>query len=89
MPKLTEKQKNLAYASEADVINVALFGCSAKEWKELNPSLEGNIRDHTDILHLVVLSNLEVLNANMIYNNISQSERLEKLNLTAIKQLNI
>lgn len=89
VPKLTEKQKNLAYASEADVINVALFGCSAKEWRDKNPSLEGNIRDHTDILHLVVLSNLEVLNASMIENNICQSERLEKLNITAMKQLNI
>lgn len=54
-----------------------------------NPNLDGNIRDYTDILHLVVLSNLEVLNANMIENNISQSERLEKLNITATKQLNI
>lgn len=89
VPKLTEKQKNLAYASEADVINVALFGCTAKEWRDKNPSLEGNIRDHTDILHLVVLSNLEVLNASMIENNICQSERLEKLNITAMKQLNI
>ena len=89
VPKLTEKQKNLAYASEADVINVALFGCTAKEWRDKNPSLEGNIRDHTDILHLVVLSNLEVLNASMIENNICQSERLEKLNITVMKQLNI
>jgi len=89
VPKLTEKQKNLAYASEADVINVALFGCTAKEWRDKNPSLEGNIRDHTDILHLVVLSNLEVLNASMIENNICQSDRLEKLNITAMKQLNI
>ena len=89
VPKLTNKQKNLVYASEADVINVALFGCTAKEWREKNPNLEGNIRDYTDILHLVVLSNLEVLNANMIDNNISQSDRLEKLNIAAMKQLNI
>ena len=62
---------------------------TAKEWKQNNPDLDGNIRDNTDILHLVVLSNLEVLNANMIENNINQKERLEKLNNTAKKQLQI
>lgn len=56
---------------------------TAKEWRENNPDKEGNIRDYTDILHLVVLSNLEVLNASMIENNISQKDRLEKLNKTA------
>ena len=88
-PKLTEKQKQFAYANEADVINVALFGMTASEWRQNNPNLEGNIRDYADILHLVVLSNLEVLNASMIDNNISQSERLEKLNATAKKELSI
>ena len=57
--------------------------------RESNPNLEGNIRDYTDILHLIVLSNLEVLNASMMDNNISQSERLEKLNTTARKELSI
>lgn len=89
VPKLTEKQKKFVYANEADVINVALFGMTAKEWRENNPDLEGNIRDYTDILHLIVLSNLEVLNASMIDNNINQSERLEKLNTTARKELSI
>ena len=89
VPKLTEKQKQFVYANEADVINVALFGMTAKEWRENNPNLDGNIRDYTDILHLIVLSNLEVLNASMIDNNISQGERLEKLNITARKELNI
>ena len=89
VPKLTENQKKFVYANEADVINVALFGMTAKEWRENNPNLEGNIRDYADILHLIVLSNLEVLNASMIDNNISQSERLEKLNMTAIKELKI
>ena len=89
VPKLTEKQKQFVYANEADVINVALFGITASEWRKNNPNLEGNIRDYTDILHLVVLSNLEVLNANMIDSNIKQSERLEKLNATARKELNI
>lgn len=89
VPKLTDKQKLFIYANEADVINVALFGMTAKEWRENNPDKEGNIRDYTDILHLVVLSNLEVLNASMIENNISQKDRLEKLNKTARRQINI
>ncbi len=86
VPTLTEKQKLYVYA---DVINVALFGITAKEWREQNPDLDGNIRDYTDILHLVVLSNMEVLNASMIENGVKQSERLEKLNKTAKKQLEI
>lgn len=89
VPTLTEYQKSFVYANEADVINVALFGMTAKQWRENNPNLVGNIRDYTDILHLVVLSNLEVLNANMIENNINQKDRLEKLNSTAKKQLHI
>ena len=62
---------------------------TAKEWRENNPKLEGNIRDYADILHLVVLSNLEVLNASMIEKNISQKDRLEKLNETAKRQITI
>ena len=89
VPTLTDKQKLFIYANEADVINVALFGMTAKEGRENNPDKEGNIRDYTDILHLVVLSNLEVLNASMIENNISQKDRLEKLNKTARRQINI
>ena len=89
VPTLTEKQKLFVYANEADLINVALFGITAKEWRENNPKLEGNIRDYTDILHLVVLSNLEVLNASMIENSISQKDRLEKLNETAKRQITI
>ena len=89
VPKLTDKQKMFVYANEEDVINVALFGMTAKEWREKNPNLNGNIRDYTDIIHLVVLSNLEVLNASMIENNINQKERLEKLNMTARKELEI
>lgn len=87
--KLTEKQKQYVYADEADVINVALFGQTAKEWKNSNPNLKGNIRDNADILHLVVLSNLEVINASMIENKIKQSERIEKLNETARKEMSI
>ena len=62
---------------------------TAKEWRDKNPNLEGNIRDYTDILHLVILSNLEVLNSNMIENGISQKERLERLNNTAIREIEI
>jgi len=87
--KITGVQKKIIYANEADVINVALFGMTAKEWHQNNPNLEGNMRDYADILHLVVLSNLEVLNATMIENNVCQSERLEKLNIVAKKQLNV
>ena len=89
VPKLTDKQKNYVYANEADMINVALFGKTAKEWREENPELEGNIRDYADILYLIVLSNLEVLNANMIEEEISQKERLERLNRIARKQINV
>jgi hypothetical protein len=89
VPKLTEKQKKFVYADEADVLNVALFGMTAKQWRDQNPQTEGNIRDNTDILHLVVLINLENLNAEMITENIPQSLRLEKLNHTARKQLQL
>lgn len=89
VPKLTEKQKQYVYADEADVLNVALFGITAKEWRIIHPNQEGNVRDYTDILYLIVLSNLEVLNSKMIENGISQKERLIELNKTAIKQLSI
>ena len=91
IPTLTEKQKRFVYAEEADVLNVALFGMTAKEWRDNNPKLadNGNIRDYTDILHLIILNNLEVLNSNMIENNVSQKERLIKLNNIAKKQMEL
>ena len=91
VPTLTEKQKQFVYAEEADVLNVALFGMTAKEWRENNPSLadEGNIRDYTDLLHLIILNNLENLNAELIEMNIPQSERLIKLNNSAMKQMEL
>lgn len=89
VPTLTDKQKLIVYATEADVINVALFGMTAKEWRENNPGKEGNIRDYADILHLVILSNLEVLNDSMIENNISSKDIIEKLNETAKRQMAI
>lgn len=87
IPYLNENQKQFIYADEADVLNVALFGMSAKEWRNKNPNLKGNIRDYTDIAHLVVLANLEVLNAEMIEQKLSMKKRLERLNEIAIKQL--
>ena len=89
IPTLTEKQKKFVYADEADVLNVALFGMTAKEWREKNPNLEGNIRDYTDLLHLVILSNLENTNAELIKLNIPQGERLIKLNNTARRQMQL
>lgn len=89
VPTLTEKQKLYVYANEADILNVALFGMTAKEWKDKNPTLEGNMRDYANILQLVILSNLENLNSQMIAEGIEQKIRLEKLNAIAKKQYNI
>lgn len=91
VPTLTEKQKKFVYAEEADVLNVALFGMTAKEWRESNPNLadDGNIRDYTDLLHLVILSNLENINAELIEMEIPQSERLVRLNDMAKKQMEL
>ncbi|MBR2711174.1 MAG: KilA-N domain-containing protein [Bacilli bacterium] len=91
VPTLTEKQKKYVYAEEADVLNVALFGMTAKEWRDNNPNLveDGNIRDYTDLLHLVILSNLENINAELIEMGIPQSERLVRLNETAKKQMEL
>ena len=91
VPTLTEKQKKFVYAEEADVLNVALFGMTAKEWRESNPNLaeDGNIRDYTDLLHLVILSNLENINAELIEMGVPQSERLVRLNDIAKKQMDL
>lgn len=91
VPTLTEKQKKFVYAEEADVLNVALFGMTAKEWRESNPNLaeDGNIRDYTDLFHLVILSNLENINAELIEMGIPQSERLVRLNDMAKKQMEL
>ena len=91
VPKLTEKQKRFVYANEADVLNVALFGMTAKEWREQNQelALNGNMRDYTDLLHLIILNNLENSNAEMIKLGISQQERLIKLNESARRQIEL
>lgn len=91
VPTLTEEQKRFVYAEEADVLNVALFGMTAKEWRQENPELakKGNIRDYTDLLHLVILNNLENTNAEFIKLGMSQSERLISLNDSARNQMEI
>lgn len=91
VPKLTEKQKRFIYANEADVLNVALFGMTAKEWREQNQelALDGNMRDYTDLLHLIILNNLENSNAEMIKLGIPQQERLIKLNEAARRQIEL
>ncbi len=87
--ELTLQQTALVYANEADVLNVALFGITAKEWREQNPDLKGNMRDYATINELICLSNMENLNAVLIDENIPQSERLIKLNRIAIQQMSI
>jgi hypothetical protein len=87
--ELTKAQINLVYASEADVLNMALFGMTAKEWRDANPGQKGNIRDFADISQLVCLSNLENLNAHFINDGLPQEERLLKLNKIAIHQMKL
>lgn len=84
---ITKQQVNFVYANEADLLNVALFGKTAKEWRERNPGKDGNIRDYASIEQLVVLSNLESINAVLIRQQLPQSERLKKLNEIAISQM--
>ena len=87
LPQLTPMQKSFVYADEADLLNVALFGETAKEWRTNNPGKKGNIRDYADIPHLLVLANLESYNAILIKEGMAQSERLVKLRETAESQL--
>ena len=87
--KLSVEQTNTIYANEADVLNVALFGMTAKQWRELNPESNGNIRDYASINQLICLSNLESLNSVLINKGTSQSERLKQLNKVAIQQMAI
>lgn len=84
---LTNQQKSYIYADEADLLNVALFGKTAKEWREENAGTKGNIRDLASLEQLIVLSNLESINALLVRQNLSQSTRLEKLNEVAILQM--
>lgn len=87
--EITPAQKSFIYADEADMLNVAMFGMTAKEWKEQNPKLKGNIRDYATINQLICLSNMENLNAVFINDKLPQNERLEKLNKLAIQQMKV
>ena len=87
--EVTQAQANIIYANEADVLNVAMFGMTAKQWREANPDLNGNIRDHASINELICLSNMENLNAVFIEQGMPQGERLLKLNQIAIHQMSV
>jgi hypothetical protein len=86
-PELTKQQVSFIYASEADILNMALFGKTAKQWRDEHPDDKGNIRDYANVTQLVCLTNLENLNAHFIQQGIEQSERLRILNNTAIQQM--
>ncbi len=87
--EVTALQASIIYANEADVLNVAMFGMTAKQWREANPNLKGNIRDYATINELICLSNMESLNAVFIDEGLSQGERLIKLNQIAIQQMKV
>ena len=87
--EITPAQASIIYAEEADVLNVAMFGMTAKQWREANPELKGNIRDYATINELICLSNMENINAVLINEGIPQSERLVKLNQIAIQQMQV
>ena len=87
--EVSEKQISFIYANEADVLNVALFGMTAKEWRDANPELKGNIRDYATINQLICLSNMESLNAIFINERLPQAERLRRLNAIAIQQMSV
>jgi len=88
-PELTKGQINLVYVSEADLLNMALFGKTAKQWRDENPDEKGNIRDFANVSQLVCLANLENLNAHFIQEGMNQAQRLERLNRTAIQQMRL
>ena len=86
-PEITPAQAVITYASEADVLNVALFGQTARQWRDANPKLDGNIRDHATIEQLLVLANIEGMNAEFIHMSLPQGDRLKRLNQIAIRQM--
>lgn len=88
-PELTKQQVSLVYASEADILNMALFGKTAKQWRDENPNEKGNVRDYANVSQLVCLANLENLNAHFIGQDLPQAERLKLLNNTAIQQMRL
>jgi hypothetical protein len=88
-PEVTPAQAAVTYASEADMLNVALFGHTAAEWRHVNPDKKGNVRDHATVEQLLVLANIEGMNAELIHMGIPQGERLKRLNAIAIRQMQI
>ena len=88
-PELTKQQVSFIYASEADILNMALFGKTAKDWRDENPNEKGNIRDYANVSQLVCLANLENLNAHFIQQGLKQPDRLRILNNTAIQQMRL
>jgi len=88
-PELTKQQVSFVYASEADLLNMALFGKTAKQWRDEHPDDKGNIRDYANVTQLVCLANLETLNAHLIQQELPQPERLRLLNNTAIQQMHL
>ncbi len=88
-PEITPAQATITYATEADLLNVALFGHTAKQWRDSNPKLDGNVRDYASIEQLLVLANMEGLNAEFIHMGLPQGERLKRLNQIAIRQMQV
>lgn len=86
---VTPAQAAITYASEADLLNVALFGQTAKQWRDLNPRLDGNMRDYASVEHLLVLANIEGMNAELIHMALPQGDRLKRLNEIAIRQMQV
>ena len=86
---LTKQQMSIVYANEADVLNMALFGFTAKDWRDAHPDLQGNVRDYATVNQLICLSNMESLNSVLINDGVPQSERLQKLNQIAISQMTV
>jgi len=86
-PEVTPAQAAITYATEADILNVALFGLTAKQWRDANPKLDGNMRDHATVEQLLVLANIEGMNAEFIHMNLPQGDRLKRLNQIAIRQM--
>jgi hypothetical protein len=88
-PEVTPAQATITYATEADLLNVALFGQTARQWRDVNPNLEGNVRDYASVEQLLVLANMEGMNAEFIHMGLPQGERIKRLNQIAIRQLQV
>ncbi len=88
-PEITSAQAAITYATEADLLNVALFGHTARQWRDANPKVEGNVRDYASVEQLLVLANMEGMNAEFIHMGLPQGERLKRLNQIAIRQMQV